>query len=107
MSSSVVLASRNAVLEDCFADEVWHGVFVVLKTGSGAVRAGTGVVETGRVAFVVSRSTTAKSTTSVDFGRAPLRSHSWVNSVWIDGGIGSGSSTLRSDEAGENRDGDC
>ena len=46
MSSSIIFAGLDAVLEDLFADEVWHGVLVVLKAGSGAVGAGTGVVET-------------------------------------------------------------
>jgi hypothetical protein len=47
LGSSDVFAGLDAVLEDLFADEVWHGVLVVLKAGSGAVGAGTSVIETG------------------------------------------------------------
>ena len=41
------MACLDAVLEDLLTDEVWHGVHVVLKAGSGAVGAGAGEIETG------------------------------------------------------------
>ena len=55
MSSSIIFAGRDAVLEYLFTDEVWHGVLVVLKAGSGAVGAGTGVIETGLRFWVLAR----------------------------------------------------
>jgi hypothetical protein len=48
LSSLIIFACRNAVLENLFANEGWHGVGIVLKARGRTVGgAGAGVVEAG------------------------------------------------------------
>lgn len=90
LSSLIIFACCDAVLENLFANEVWHGVGVVLKARSRTVGgAGAGIVESGGVAVVTVNVATAKSTTSVDLGGAPLGSQSCGDRVRVNGGVGS------------------
>lgn len=110
---AVCLRRRNtdigllALLVDLLADEGRHGVLVPSETWLGTV-GGTGAVEiqSGDVAVVVLELATAKSTAGVLLTKAPLRSHGGVDGVGVNGGVGSGTGALRSDEAGEHRNGD-
>lgn len=100
ITSGIVLANSVVVL----ADEGWQGVLVVLKTRSRVVRRACATeVQSRGIAGVVGWSTTAKGTTRVDLGGAPLGS-----GRQIDRGCGERKgiidSDLRSDEAGEKRD---
>jgi len=108
---TLCLSRRNAdiglltVLVDLLADEGWHGVLVVNETWFGAVGA-TSAIESqgGDVAVVVLEIAAAKGSAGVSLTKTPLRSRGGINAVGVDGGVGSG--TLRSNEAGEQRNSD-
>lgn len=95
----------DALLVDLLADEGWHGVLVVNETWFRAVGATSAVeAQSGDITVIVLKIATAKGSAGVLLTKTPLRSHGGIDGVGVDGGVGSGA--LRSDEAGEQRNGD-
>jgi len=104
LSSRHTSIVRDAVLEDFFADEGWHGLRVPFQTRLRAVGGtGAGEVQAGRIAGVVVGSTIAESTAGVVLTVAPLGSQGSIDGGGINGRVGS---SLRSNEAGKERNGD-